>query len=214
VSKWLVQALPDAHRAASVAHSPCVVSSAFGPMLWRAVRRERRGLTCACCHGDGTARARRSQRLRRVPRGGGALRSPCGHLSESGPAGSGPVRDQGVPRVRHGRPKREARAWKRPTEARVFHYHANRGMRDEVLDTCEVDVGNPFAAWPEPDILTNEVRAHFRLLRNGGRASVASASRRCGRTRQPSRHPSSRMTPRGPPNLEDPETAGARSVLT
>ena len=134
MSKWLVQALPDAHRAASVAHSPCVVSSAFGPTLWRAVRRERRGLTCACCHGDGTARARRSQRLRRVPRGVGALRSPCGHLSESGPAGSGPVRDQGVPRVRHGRPKREARAWKRPTEARVFHYHANRGMGDEVLD--------------------------------------------------------------------------------
>jgi hypothetical protein len=74
VSKWLVQALPDAHRAASVAHSPCVVSSAFGPMLWRAVRRERRGLTCACCHGDGTARGQTQPAT--APRPAGRGRAP------------------------------------------------------------------------------------------------------------------------------------------
>ena len=31
----------------------------------------------------------------------------------------------------------------------------------------EVDEGNHFAAWQEPDIYTTEVRAGFRSLRNG-----------------------------------------------
>jgi pimeloyl-ACP methyl ester carboxylesterase len=35
----------------------------------------------------------------------------------------------------------------------------------------EVDEGNHFAAWQEPEIFTNELRAAFRSLRNGGRSS-------------------------------------------
>ena len=35
----------------------------------------------------------------------------------------------------------------------------------------EVDRGNHFAAWQEPDLFTSEVRAAFRSLRDGGRSS-------------------------------------------
>ena len=162
-------------------------------MLWRAVRRERRGLTCACCHGDGTARARRSQRLRRATRGVGvaALRRSL-RASQR----------KRARRVGNGERPGSSTGATGPTEARGScldttdggpclplprqQRHAGRGPRQHARSTSET----PFAAWPEPDILTTELRAHFRLLRNGGRASVASASPRCGATRQPTRHPS------------------------
>jgi pimeloyl-ACP methyl ester carboxylesterase len=54
-------------------------------------------------------------------------------------------------------------------------YQAPRSWSEEAYPNLiyfnEVDEGNHFAAWQEPEIFTNELRAAFKPLRNGGRSS-------------------------------------------
>jgi pimeloyl-ACP methyl ester carboxylesterase len=54
-------------------------------------------------------------------------------------------------------------------------YQAPRSWAEQAYPNLiyfnEVDEGDHFAAWQEPDIFTNELRAAFRPLRNGGRTT-------------------------------------------
>jgi pimeloyl-ACP methyl ester carboxylesterase len=61
-----------------------------------------------------------------------------------------------------------------PTAVSIFPndiYHAQRSWAERAYPNLiyfnEVDEGNHFAAWQEPELFTNEVRAGFRTLRNG-----------------------------------------------
>jgi pimeloyl-ACP methyl ester carboxylesterase len=65
-----------------------------------------------------------------------------------------------------------------PVAVSVFpgeQYRAPRSWTENAYPNLiyfnEVDRGGHFAAWEEPELFTNEVRAAFRTLRNGGRAS-------------------------------------------
>jgi len=54
-------------------------------------------------------------------------------------------------------------------------YQAPRSWTEQAYPNLiyfnEVDAGNHFAAWQEPEIFTNELRAAFRSLRDEGRSS-------------------------------------------
>ena len=61
-----------------------------------------------------------------------------------------------------------------PERATVFpgeQYQAQRSWAEQACPHLiyfnEVDKGNHFAAWQEPDLFTTELRAAFRSLRNG-----------------------------------------------
>jgi pimeloyl-ACP methyl ester carboxylesterase len=72
----------------------------------------------------------------------------------------------------------DVKGTKVPAAVSVFPrelYQAPRSWSEQAYPNLvyfnEVDAGNHFAAWQEPEIFTNELRAAFRSLRNGGRSS-------------------------------------------